>query len=160
VASWADLKELRLRISDPSGVIAIETVATAAARLVVPAPAKQTAYQQADDDTYWVYDFDLLAWSQVELEIADIRIENIIDLYGLDAAAPKCLRLIMSSIGKRMGIVRSGSGAESIQYQTLKDTYDFYKAIVESMEEEVAQDTGASTGRYMRFHHPRIGGDM
>jgi hypothetical protein len=160
VASWDDLKELRLRICDPSGVIALVSVADAATRIAVTSPARQTAYLQADTGEYWTYDLELTTWERVDLELADERLNNLIDLYAVGAAAPKAVRLIMASLGKRMGIVRSQGGAETIQYQTLKDTYDYYKALAGDMEEEVDQDSGASTGRYMRMSRPRIGGDM
>jgi hypothetical protein len=160
VAAWADLKELRLRICDPSGVIDLVSVADAAARAAVTSPAKQTAYQQADGDTYWIYDSELAAWEQVTLELADARLENLIDLYGVDATAPKAVRLIMASLGKKMGIARSQGGAETIDYQTLRDTYQFYKDLAATMEEETAKEEGTSTGRYVRMRHPHIGGDM
>jgi hypothetical protein len=160
VATWADLVELRLRICDPAGIIAIVSVADAAARVAVTTPAKQTAYQQADDDTYWIYDFDLLAWQQVELELADVRLENLIDLYGVARAAPKAVRLIIASVGKKLGIASHSGGAESTTFQTLRDTYAFYKELAASMEEETDKEEGTSTGLYARMRRPHIGGGM
>ncbi len=146
--------------SGRSGVIAIVSVADATARLAITSPAKQTAYQQADDDTYWIYDFDLLTWQQVDLELADVRLENLIDLYGVGRAAPKAVHLILASVGKKLGIASSSSGAESTTYQTLRDTYTFYKDLAASMEEETEKEEGTSTGRYVRMHRPCIGGGM
>lgn len=163
MATWADLKELRLRINDPSGVVALETVATAAA---LPATgALQTAYRKEDSGEYVIYDADLSTsdtpvWAHADLELADDRLDNFIDLYGIDRAAPRAIRLILAAIGKRMGLARAGHGAESMQYQTLSDTYAFYKALAESMDEEAAKDEGTSTGRYIFTRRPLVGGGM
>ncbi len=161
MASITDLKELRLRICDPSGVISITEVADKTAREGLTAWAKQTAYLQLDDRTYWIRDFDAAVWVQVEdLEISDARLENLIDLYGVARAAPRAVRMIMAALGKRMGIARSSSGAESLDYQTLKDTYEFYRTLAETMDGEAEKSEGTSSGRYLRMHPPCIGGGM
>ena len=158
MATWEDLKELRLRICDPFGVIAIEKVADAAALKAISFPAKQVAYLQEDSGEYYTYDSDLAAWNRPDLELSDPRLDNLIDLWGVARAAPKAVRLILGSVGKRLGILRSGHGAEQIQYQTLADTYAYYKGLAESMDEEAAKDSGASTGGFFSTRRPRIGG--
>ncbi len=160
MATWEDLKELRLRICDPSGVIAIIAVADGAAISAVVDPARQTAYLQEDSGEYHIYDPDLEVWEHLDLELSDIRLETLIDLYGIDKAAPKAVKLILSAVGKRLGIARSQSGSESVAYQSISDVYAYYKALYESMEEEFSKDSGTSTGRYLRMHRPRIGGGM
>jgi hypothetical protein len=158
MAAWNDIKELRLRICDPYGVIDLQAVASAAD---LPAmPTKQTAYLKKDSGEYTAYDEELGTWGYVSLELSDERLANLVDLYGVARAAPKAIRLILASIGRQMGIVRAGHGAETVQYQTLSDTYGYYKALADSMDVEAAKDSGASTGRYVRTRSPRIGGGM
>ena len=158
MATWADLKELRLTICDPSGVIGIEQVADEDA---LPAsPIKQTAYQKIDSGEYVLWDEELEDWESLELEISDVRLEGLIDLYGVKRAASKAVSLVLVSVGKRLGIARSAAGAESVQYQTLSDLYSFYKALAKSLEEEATIDDGLSTGRYFKIHTHGIAGGM
>lgn len=157
--AWTDLKELRLRICDPDGVIALETVADAAA--LPSSPVAQTAYRKEDSGEYVRYDTELTSWDRLDLELSDARLQALIDTCGSVArATPRAIRLILTAVGRRLGIAKSDSGAESIQYQTLADTYAFYKGLAETFDEEAAKDEGASTGRYFRTRRPRIAGGM
>jgi exonuclease VII small subunit len=160
MAIWADLKETRLKIADPIGVIDLLTVADATARLAVTSPVPQTAYRQESDDTYWTYDAALAAWERVDLELSDARLESLIDLWTAARAASRALKLILTAIGRRMGIARSQDGADSTTFQTLSDTYAFYKNLAESMEAVADESDGVSTGRFFAFASPGIAGGM
>lgn len=160
MAVFADTVELRLRIKDPLGAIAILSVATEAARLAVTSPARQTAYLQADTGVYYVYDSDLAAWEAKDLLISDARINTLIDLYGVAASSPRVIKDIIAELGRRLYIARTADGAGSTDYQSLRDLHQFYKDLVATMEEEVAADAGASTGLYGHIRRPHIGGGM
>jgi hypothetical protein len=160
MAVFADIVELRLRIKDPLGVIAIVSVADEAARHAVTTLARQTAYLQADTGVYYVYDGDTAAWEAQDLLLSDTRIGTLIDLYGVLGAASRCVKDIMAELGQRLYIARTADGAGSTDYASIRDMYQFYKDLAASMIEEGAVDAGVSTGRYLRMRRPRIGGGM
>lgn len=160
MAVWADTVELRLRIKDPLGVIAITSVADAAARIAVTYPARQTAYKQLDTGDYWIYDADLLAWEAVNLLLSDTRIGILIDLLGVAAAAPRAIKDIMAELAPKLYIAKTSDGAGSTDYQNLTTMMNAYKAIAASLEEVAAADAGTSGGRYFRIRRPHIGGGM
>ena len=67
---------------------------------------------------------------------------------------------IMAELGQKLYISRTQDGAGSTQYQSLHDLYEFYKALSGTFEEEASEDSGTSTGRYLRMRKPCIGGGM
>lgn len=160
MATFADIVELRLRIKDPLGSIAILSVANEAARLALAAPARQTAYKQLDTEVYWTWDEELADWEAKDLLLSDARIGVLIDLYGVALAAPRAVHDIKAELGQRIAIASSSDGAGSTSYTSLRDMYQFYKDLAASMVEEVAVDSGTSTGRYLRTRRPSIGGGM
>ena len=156
MASFDDIKALRLKISDPSGVIDILSVASVSA---LPAsPLRQTAYLKADISEYVRYDFDLLAWDVLPLKISDERLGALIDLWGVSDSTPKAIRAIMATLGQEMQLKRITMGADSTEYLTLKDAYDFYKMLINEYMVESAEESGSTTGRYFRTRQPRIAG--
>ena len=152
MATFAELKELRLKISDPSGVIDILSVANAAELPAVP--ARQTAYLEVDTGDYVLYDFDLAEWNVLPLKISDSRLANFIDLWGTADSVTRAIRAIMATLVQAMQIKRFTSGADSTEYLTLKDAYECYKMLIEQYMQEDAQDEGTSTGRYLRMRTP------
>lgn len=159
MASWADIKELRLKTCDPDGFINLETVSNAAALPSVP--LGQTAYRKESTGEYVAYDAELLVWEPVKLEVSDSRLSAMIDSYGSVAkAAPYAVRQVMASLGARMRIARLEGGAESTEFVNLTTLYNFYKNLSESMETEVAVEAGTSAGRYLTTKSPDIGGGM
>jgi len=160
MATWSDVKELRLKVSDPAGVIDILSVANTAA--LPSSPARQTAYYKEDSGEYVTYDFDLAAWNDpCILRISDDRLENLIDLYGVAGSAPKVIRAILASLGQEIQIARLTKGADSTEYTTLKDTYEYYQMLIAEFNTELAEESGSSTGRYFRTRKPIIaGGDI
>lgn len=160
MASFADIVELRLRIKDPLGVIAILSVADAEARLAVTPPARQTAYKQLDSGDYYVYDEDLAAWKPEDLLLSDARLGVLVDLYGVAKAAPRVVKEIMAELGRRLYIAQTQEGIHTTVYQNLSTMKSYYKDLAATMEEDNAKDEGTSTGRYFRTRDPIIGGGM
>lgn len=151
MATFADIKTVRLRIKDPLGYIDLQSVAE-----LPTTAASQTAYTITDSGVYQKQSGT--AWSIINLEISDTQIVTYIDLYGVEKAIVKCVQEILMSVGKQMGMVSFNSGAESVQYQTLKSVYDFYKAMLEDMKDDADSTTGTNTGRFVPTLHARIGG--
>jgi hypothetical protein len=160
MAAFTDIVELRLKIKDPLGVIAISSVADETARLAVTTPGRQTAYKQLDTGTYYLYDSELTAWEALDLLISDDRIGILVDLLGVAKAAIRAIKDIKAELVHRLYVARTQDGAGSTDYQNLTTMLNAYKQIEESMEEVVSEDAGTSTGRYLRMRKPCIGGGM
>jgi hypothetical protein len=153
---WNSLKEVRLRVRDPAGVISLEHVANAAALPITP--LRQTGYRTDDSGNYQVYNTDLSAWEKRDLSISDERLNNFIDLYGLDGATVRAINAITSGLIEKLQVVKFDSGAESTQYQTLNDTIAFYRELKKAYTEEEQEVAGVSTGRIVKTCKPVIGG--
>lgn len=106
------------------------------------------------------YDAASAAWEDVDLEIADKVLEAMIDLYGVVKAAPRALKLIVASVGRKLSIARYQSASESIDYINLSTLYGFYKDLIASLEKENEADEGYNVGRYLRLRRPNIGGGI
>jgi hypothetical protein len=57
-----------------------------------------------------------------------------------------------------MGTLRFNSGTESVEYNTLKSIYDFYKGMIASLNDDIQETSGTNTGRFIPTLNARIGG--
>ena len=151
MATFADIKSVRLKIKDPLGYINLVEVDA----YPYP-PANQTAYTMVDSGAYQIYKNN--CWVDLKLEISDASISTYIDLYGVDKAVVQCVQEILMSVGKSMGTLRFNSGTESVEYQTLKSIYDFYKGMIASLNDDIQETSGTNTGRFVPTLNARIGG--
>jgi hypothetical protein len=62
--------------------------------------------------------------------------------------------------GLNTGAVSFSAGAESVHLPSLKDLLDFYKAIRQIKEAEIARAEGMNTGRIFRTPRRPVGGVM
>lgn len=151
MATFADIKSVRLKIKDPLGYINLIEVDE------LPESAEsQTAYTLTGSGVYQKLSGS--TWSTLKLEISDASIGTYIDLYGVDKAVVKCVQEILMSVGKALGMVKFDSGTESVQYQTLSSVYAFYKSMLDSLKEDINETAGTNTGRFVHTHHAKIGG--
>lgn len=151
MATFAQIKSLRLRIHDPLGFIDLQEVE----ELPTDA-APQTAYQLASSGIY--QEKRAAGWKNIKLEISDEQLGLLVDLYGLGKAAIQAVKNIMMALGKELRISSSGSGTETIQYQNLTVTYNFYKSMLDSMQEDLANASGTDTGLFVGTRQAVIGG--
>ena len=150
------LAETRIKLADPAGVIALADVATYAD--LPSSPVSQTAYRVVATGVYHKYDSGTSSWSAVDLLISDDRLENLINLYGVNKTVQRAISIILSGLYAKRQAVRIDSGAESTQYQTLSDIIAFYNALKTEFAEEEATDSAVNTGRIGRFCRPSVGG--
>jgi hypothetical protein len=160
MATTEEIFEVRLRISDPAGFIDFEEVATTGN---LPAtPASQTAYLVTADGNYYSTEKTTGAtpadYSIEELLISDSRISNWIDLDDTDFATCQALKNITAQLGRSLQIKRNEAGADSTEYQTLKDTYEYYKGLLALCNEEKQSNDNNNSGRYSGSKQPEIGG--
>jgi hypothetical protein len=157
MATFDEIKKIRLTINDPAGVINIVQIATVNS---LPAnPDAQTVYQAIDTGKYWrtdkVSDCSKADYYQPKLYLSDETVEDIFDQYGNDKTVYRCMRLILPKIGDELRIVRMTSGTESTEYLALRDLYNYYKNMINDFKEEAAENVGYNTGRYLRTRSVR-----
>lgn len=147
MATFEEIKEVRLRIDDPEGFINIIEIAALPA---VYSP--QTAYKLTTDGLYYS-DGEVL-----ELKVSDTRISLWIDEDDIDSATCKALRQIINKLGKELQLARITAGADTTQYTTLKDTYEYYKSILAECKDDKRSNNNNSTGRMGAMKAPEIAG--
>lgn len=153
---WEDLKEVRLKLMDPQGVI---NLVQAANRAALPSvPRNQYGYRLTDTGEYYVNEPSLGAWEPLPLRIADDTLNALIAQYGVGGAIQRAIPPIMAKILSEMSVLQISSGTDSTQYQSLETILGFYRGLKGMYAEEAKEVTGFSTGRSFRCRRPTIGG--
>jgi hypothetical protein len=160
MATFNEIKAVRLLIADPSNVINIISVATPAD---LPAsPAKQTAYYVQSIGYYMRCDLSSGATSsdyyQIELNINDTLLGDLIDAYGSEIAVCKSYRWIIAQLGNKLLMIKNSTGAESAEYSKINDMLKYYKQVQKDCEDENRNLNNNSTGRFYRSKPPVIAG--
>lgn len=162
MATFAEIKAVRLKIADPPDFIDIVSVATTANLPLVTAP--QTVYKVLADDSY-MYTENLihaipLDYIRCDVLFSDDFIGNIIDNYPNNIMT-KLLRFALIKITNKMEIIRNSTGVEDIQFVSLNERLNAYKKLLQDYEDEEKADSGNNVGQYLRTENPTIcGGDI
>lgn len=160
MATFDEIKEVRLRIDDPSGFINLIEVANAAA--LPSSPESQTAYKLTDTGVYVATDKDppvvSTDYETQELLVSDARISAWIDAEDVNYATCQALKNIVAKLGKRLRLVKNRAGAEETEYTSLKDTYDYYKGLLDLCESEKKSEDNNNSGRIGQMKQPEIAG--
>lgn len=144
MATFAQIKEIRLKLHEPLGFINIIE-----AEIELPASGvDQTLYTIKDSGIYQYWKTS--AWKTAKLNISDEQIGLLVDLYGVEKATVRVVQQIINALGQELRISRQDDGVESFQYTSLKELYEYYKGIKDSLNEEIAEEAGTNTGR--SFH--------
>ena len=120
------------------------------------ASLNQTAYSITGSGVYQKLESG--TWKTLKLEISDAQIKTYVDLYGVEKATVKVCKDILIALGKELRISSINGGTESVQYQSLSATYEFYKNIIASLQEDVNVTAGTNTGKFIPSCHAKIGG--
>lgn len=153
MATFAQIKEVRLTVSDPAGFIDFVEVANQAA---LPDPAAaQTAYKAVDSGTYFWFNSDTSSYEPVKLRVSDGRIGGWIDAFGTDGAILKSVQAIVSSLPGEMMIVKNDDGAESTEFLKLLDIQKFYQNWLRDL---TPADVASPSGVYLKTKKPCIAG--
>ena len=160
MATWTEIKTVRLAIHDPSQVIDLETVATLAVWPTLP--KRQTAYRVEATEAYmigeWLEPTVLSGYAELELQLSDARITDWIDEHGVADARCYALRDITRTLWAEASLVRTQTGAESSEFNTLLDVYKFYKGLAADCHAEVRTDAANSTGKLFTTSQSEIAG--
>ena len=153
MATFEQIKEVRLTISDPAGFIDFVEVANFAA---LPGSAvAQTAYKAADTGTYYWYNPDSAVYEALKLRVSDDRISGWVDSFGVDGAVLKSIQAIVSSLPAEMMIVKNTDGAESTEFLQLLDLQKFYQNWLKDLTPVASS---SSAGVYLKTKKPCIAG--
>lgn len=152
MATFAQIKEIRLKLHEPIGFINIIEAETE-----LPATgADQTLYTIKDSGVYQQWKTG--AWKTIKLNISDEQIGLLIDLYGVDKATIRVVQSIINALGQELRIAQQNDGVESIVYTNLTTLYNFYKGMKESLQEDQSSDAGTNTGRSFHTCSRPVGG--
>lgn len=164
MAEQDDIFEVRLRIKDPEGFIAFIAVDLLSELPISPEkPASQTAYKVAEDGNYYEANKDaptvVSDYSVLDLYLSDARIGAWIDSDGIDSATCKALDSIITGITFEMRSIKSNSaGADSTEYQNLKDVLESYKFLRDMCTENKQSNDNNNSGRYFKTERPTVAG--
>lgn len=160
MATFTDIKEIRLRVNDPAGFQNLVEAATPSALPASPAP--YTAYKVVSTGAYVSTEKTSGAtsadYTTLDIYLSDARLSAWIDLDGVDRSECRAYEAITARIGSEMRLKRSSAGAESHEFQTLIELYNYYKALSDSCKERYRESTGNGTGRFGASIEPEIGG--
>lgn len=160
MATFDQIKEVRLKISDPYQSIDILNIALKSSLPSEPAP--QTAYLVDEDGAYYYTDVEsgatVSTYERVKLLVGDVLLEDWIDEFGVDKTIRRALLNIVRRIGAQRQLVKIQDGAESSEFHRLDELYKFYKSLAKDAEDEENENSGNSTGKIGFCTQPTIGG--
>jgi hypothetical protein len=149
-----DLEEyvtlIRMELRDPAGVNDIVYAET------LPASG-DPAVAYFHDEKYYRWDNLLEEWETLPLKLSDAYIRQMVITHGRRGILFLIDYLIA---GLNTGAVSFSAGAESVHLPGLKDLLDFYLALRQMKEAEIARAEGMNTGRIFRTPKRPIGGVM
>lgn len=131
MATFAEIKEVRLRIDDPPGMIDILEAGS-----FPSAPMPQTAYKISDI----YYSSEPLSeaveanYERLTLYVSDSRIGAWFDADGEDYACVQALKNIIARLGRMLKIRKEDTGAEGTEWNSLKETHEYYRNLLASFQ--------------------------
>jgi len=155
--AFDEIKHVRLGVCDPVGYNDFIQVADRH-ELPLDNIPPQTAYSLAAEKIYKAFCGDCDEWKIVETELSDERIQFFIAAYGADKARWHCLKAILVSLGRKIGLARMKSGSDDLTFIALQDLYAFYKGLLEDIMETI--DPPNDAGFWLATQPPVIGGGI
>lgn len=134
---------LRLKINDPSGFPVIQ-------QGDVPDTPDELVCYRVDEDQYYNSDSELQ-----KLYLSDSILDSMITTYG-DSAECRCYSEITKKIGAQRQILRLTSGTETAEWESLTDTYNYYKALRDDCKAQIASDNGNDSGKMGQSKQPTL----
>lgn len=157
MATFADIKETRLRIADPylfKDILNVSLIAS-----LPGSPASQTVYLVDEDENYYAYDSVSSIWEIQEVRISDTRLSTWIDYNGVNYATCRALKQIIAQLGVELGgIKKNQTGAESTEYNSIVDMLSYYRTLLADCKEDAKEEAGNSTGRLGKISAVEIAG--
>ena len=134
MATFAQIKSIRISIDDPVGFQDFAEVATGASLPSIPAP--YTAYKLVDTGAYVNTSMESGAtesdYTRLSLRVSDANIADWIDDYSVAQAKCRAIKAIIFRIGNELTLKKASVGAEDIEYLALKDMLSYYQSFTAS----------------------------
>jgi len=157
MATFNQIKAVRLIINDPPEYIDIIQVDNLAALPV--APALQTAYNLADTGSYMYHDGTNYV-TIGDLQISDTRIGGWIDSFSESGSVVRCFQAIIAKLGARLQMVKNSDGAESTEYTSIDKLLAYYRQVSSDYLNIVASEVKKNTGRWGKAQAIEISGGL
>lgn len=155
MATFAQIKTVRLILNDPANFIDLLSVANTAALPASPAP--QTAYFVADISIWKLHNGTAYV-SITDLQVSDSRIGEWFDAYGESVAVVRGYAAIIQRLGQMLQMVKNSAGAESTEYTSLDKMLAYYRRVSADYSALVASEASKDTGRWGKLAAPEIAG--
>lgn len=160
MATFADIRTVRLAVGDPPGVIALLEVAVP--EDLPPAPGQQTAYRVQSTGRYMYSEKEdgavLADYEALELLLSDAQVSQLITTYGIEDAPCRAYGVIASRLGSKLRISSMSTGSESTTYTPLRELYEYYKRLAEDCVAAKNAVNLNTTGRYGATKQPEVAG--
>lgn len=146
MATFAQIKQVRLKVGDPSGYIDMVEVAALPA-----AAAFQTAYKLTPYGTYHGTEESepsIDDWELLELSASDASVGAWIDTGGVLYANCELIRAVIAQLGRKMSVKKSDTGAESTEWTSLSDLLKYYQAMLADCVDEYNKSKAVAGSRW------------
>jgi len=155
--AFDEIKRVRLGVCDPVGYNDFVQVGDRhdLPRDNVP---PQTAYSLVAEKVYKAFCAERGEWQIVATELSDERIRFFVSEYGEDKARWHCLKAILVSLGRKIGLARMKSGADDLTFLALQDLHAFYKGLLEDIKDAI--DPPNKAGFWLATEAPVVAGGI
>lgn len=150
MATFTELKQVRLAIHDPQGDPRFIDFLEASS--FPGSPVYQTGYKLTDGNYYST------ASDKEELYTSDATLTIWIDSKGVEYATCQALKAIVSTLGQELRLKSTGAGAERTEWNDLQQTYNYYKALLALCKEEYNSSISNNSGTFGQMTQPEIAG--
>ena len=163
MATFSEIKEVRLAIHDPQGDPRFIDFLEVATLPVNPSvPAYQTGYKLTTDSVYYSTEKEAPTvstdYSKEELYTSDATLTIWIDAKGVEYASCQALKSIVATLGQELRLKSTGAGAERTDWNDLQQTYNYYKALLALCKEEYNSSINNNSGTFGQMAQPEIAG--
>lgn len=146
MATFDQIKQVRLKINDPAGFIDLESVGS-----LPSAAIPQTAYKLTTTGTYHGTDSVTPLtddWFLLDLSVSDALISAAIDTDGVLYATCEALRLIIGQLGQKILVKKSDTGAESTEWTGLSDLMKYYQSMLADCVDQYNKSRAVAGSRW------------
>ena len=161
MATFTEIKKVRITLADPAGFIDIIQVSTTAN--LPTTPAQQTLYNVVSAGSYVATIKTSGAvpadYKQKELYLSDDSIdEEILNKGSVIAALPSLIQLIIAQLAAKRLLTKTTTGAESKDYTSLGVLLAFYNDLYKKLTANSNSVNLNTTSKWYKTRNPEIAG--
>jgi hypothetical protein len=157
MATFSEIKTIRLAIHDPDGYINFTEVTSLPTTAV-----HQTAHKLDSDGVYYATESSGAVtasdYEKLNLYVSDATLEIWIDDQGATYAKCQALKSIISALGTERRLKAAGAGAERTEFTELSSLLTYYKELLAICEDEYKKENSNNSGKIGTMKQPTIAG--